>query len=73
MSLYQLSSYFIIMIICIFASTDLFKTFVNGIKEYKITFRAYKISLPIIQVVIMLLCTAYLVDSTYNPFLYFRF
>ena len=73
LSLYQLSSYFIIMIICIFASTDLFKTFVNGIKEYKITFRAYKISLPIIQVVIMLLCTAYLVDSTYNPFLYFRF
>lgn len=26
-----------------------------------------------LQVVMMLLCTAYLVDATYNPFLYFRF
>ncbi|HHX57054.1 MAG TPA: MBOAT family protein [Clostridiales bacterium] len=72
-SLYQLSSYFIVMIICIFASTDLFKTFILGVKENKITLKAFNISLPVIQVVIMILCTAYLVDSTYNPFLYFRF
>lgn len=72
-SLYQLSSYFIVMIICIFASTDLFKTFIHGVKQNKITLKAFNISLPVIQVVIMILCTAYLVDSTYNPFLYFRF
>lgn len=73
LALYQLSSYFIIMIICVFASSDLFKTFINGIKEYKFTLKIYEISIPIIQTVIMVLCTAYLVDSTYNPFLYFRF
>ena len=73
LALYQLSSYFIIMIICIFASSDLFKTFINGIKEYKFTLKIYEVSIPIIQTVIMILCTAYLVDSTYNPFLYFRF
>ncbi len=26
-----------------------------------------------LQIIMMLLCTAYLVDATYNPFLYFRF
>ena len=28
---------------------------------------------PVLAFVILLICTAYLVDSTYNPFLYFRF
>ena len=28
---------------------------------------------PAIQLAVLLICTAYLVDATYNPFLYFRF
>lgn len=34
---------------------------------------AFKIIMCIILPLILLLCTAYLVDSSYNPFLYFRF
>ena len=34
---------------------------------------AFKIALCVILPVLILLCTAYLVDSSYNPFLYFRF
>ena len=28
---------------------------------------------PVVCVALLLLCTAYLVDGSYNPFLYFRF
>jgi len=32
-----------------------------------------KVLLPVLMVVGLVLATAYLVDGTYNPFLYFRF
>lgn len=35
--------------------------------------KAFMVIMCICQPVILLLCTAYLVDSSYNPFLYFRF
>ena len=35
--------------------------------------RAEQILLPVVLLAGLLLCTAYLVDATYNPFLYFRF
>lgn len=35
--------------------------------------RAQRILLPAAALAGLLLCTAYLVDATYNPFLYFRF
>jgi alginate O-acetyltransferase complex protein AlgI len=28
---------------------------------------------PIVLIVLLALCTAYLVDGSFNPFLYFRF
>ena len=28
---------------------------------------------PVFMAAMLLLCTSYLVDATYNPFLYFRF
>ncbi len=34
---------------------------------------AVKIIWPILSAILLLLCTAYIVDSSYNPFLYFRF
>lgn len=34
---------------------------------------AFKIIWPILSAILLLLCTAYIVDSSYNPFLYFRF
>ena len=30
-------------------------------------------AMPLVQIAVMLVCTAYLVDASYNPFLYFRF
>lgn len=36
-------------------------------------FNRYPALIPVVVVVGLLVCTAYLVDSSYNPFLYFRF
>ena len=35
--------------------------------------KALNVLIPVLILVILFLSTAYLVDSTYNPFLYFRF
>lgn len=70
-SLYYLDSYLIIFIICIFSSTNLFS------KLYKKIYNKIPIVLDIINPVyilfIMIICTSYIVNQNYNPFLYFRF
>lgn len=61
---YYLSNYFIIFIICLICSTPIIEKIYNKIN--------HKIKVILI-IFIFILSTAYLVDSTYNPFLYFRF
>lgn len=68
---YLLISNIVIFIICIFASTTLYTETINKIKEKKAGIINYLA--PAAQLIMLLVCTAYLVDATYNPFLYFRF
>ncbi len=71
MAKYIFSSNILIYVICIFASTTLFGNLMSFWKKKKK--RVYAYAVPAAVVCIMLLCTSYLVDSSYNPFLYFRF
>ena len=41
--------------------------------SYKLSEKAKSVVTPILIVLALILSTAYLVDATYNPFLYFRF
>lgn len=70
-SQYLFASNVVIFAVCIFASTDYFTKIVDKIKEKKEV--VYKYAAPVIQLGVLVICTAYLVDATYNPFLYFRF
>lgn len=68
---YYFVSYFIIFILCIFFSIDTSKKLFDS---FKAKFpKLSQIIIPILIVVLLIICTAYLVDATYNPFLYFRF
>ncbi len=70
-SLYFLSSYGIMFLICIIASTDYPKKLAERLHN-----RHPKLVggiSPIYQLALMVASTAYLVFATYNPFLYFRF
>ena len=68
---YMASSNALLFIICIFASTQLFGKLLEKLKQWSVLAVTY--SAPVIELLLMLACTAYLVDATYNPFLYFRF
>lgn len=70
-ALYLLVSNIVIFAVCIFASTDYFTVLTNKIGEKKAA--VIKYAAPVAQICLLFICTAYLVDATYNPFLYFRF
>ncbi|MGN1135513.1 MAG: MBOAT family O-acyltransferase [Oscillospiraceae bacterium] len=70
-ALYLLVSNAVIYAICIFASTDIFSKFTNKLQNSKP--EQLKIAAIAAQLFVLINCTAYLVDASYNPFLYFRF
>ena len=69
---YYLRSYSILFITSIIGATPLFKTIVGKLKETKLRI-VIDILEPIYLIGLLLLCTAFLIDASFNPFLYFRF
>ena len=65
---YYLLSYLPILLILAVACTDLGQRLWAKLKP-----RQQQVAAPILMVLALVICTAYLVDATYNPFLYFRF
>lgn len=68
-AVYDLIRSLVLLGILVLASTQIPRRIYLRFKDKK----AAKIIMIIILPVTILLCTAYLVDSSYNPFLYFRF
>lgn len=65
---YRLQSYAVILVLLVLGSTTLAVDLWKRLPE-----RVAKILTPILMVFGLTVCTAYLVDGSYNPFLYFRF
>lgn len=72
-TIYYLKSYLIVLIISIIGSTPLFKNIVEKLRKNKTINNLINVLEPIFLIILLLLVTAYLIDSSYNPFLYFRF
>ena len=70
-TLYYLLSYILVFAICIFFSSDVSQKLALKIKA-KFP-KVWEYSTPVVCIIVLLICTAYLADATYNPFLYFRF
>ncbi|MBE7031579.1 MAG: MBOAT family protein [Ruminococcaceae bacterium] len=71
--IYYLRSYGIILAVGIIAATPLVKNTINRLKENDAFEKAINVlELPVL-IVLVVLCTAYLADGSFNPFLYFRF
>jgi alginate O-acetyltransferase complex protein AlgI len=65
---YDLRNYAFTLIVLALASTTL------GVNVWKkLPEKVRKIASPVLMIGALVLCTAYLVDGSYNPFLYFRF
>ncbi len=70
---YYLGSYGVVLLAAILGATPLVKTAVLKIKEKRIGSLVCDILEPIFVVVMLLVVTAYFVDGSFSPFLYFRF
>jgi len=72
-TIYYMRSYLVIFLLAMVGATPIPKKFVYRMQGTKIGKRLADIAEPIILVVLLLVVTAYLVDGSFNPFLYFRF
>ncbi len=72
-TLYYLRSYAVVIVLAVIGSTPLIKNAVQRLQQYPAVRRITNIAEPAVMVVLLLTITAYLVDGSFNPFLYFRF
>ena len=68
-TLYNLRSYAVLLVVSLLAATPLFRNLGKKIEGTKIS----TLLEPVVIAVIIIVSTAYLVDGSFNPFLYFRF
>ncbi len=72
--LYNLSSYAVLFAVLVIASTPVGALIGNKIKDKLKKLPALETAAELVlYAFVFIICMAYLVDSTYNPFIYFRF
>lgn len=72
-ALYYLRSYAVLMIVGVIGCTPLPKMLINKISKSRAGSSVISVITPIALAALLLVCTAYLVDGSFNPFIYFRF
>ena len=72
-TLHYLKSYLPLLIIALFGSTPCIKILIDKLRKNKYINNIINILEPILIVMILFVVTSYLIDNSYNPFLYFRF
>lgn len=71
-TMYYVRNYLVVLVVAMIASTPLLKRCIERLKASK-GWRVLEIAEPIYYLLLLLIVTAYLIDSSFNPFLYFRF
>ncbi len=72
-TIYYLKSYFVIFMIGIIGSTPLMKNLVLKLKEKKVIGKIINVLTPITYVVLLIVVTAFIIDGSFSPFIYFNF
>ena len=72
-TIYYLRKYLVVLILGIVGSTPLIKIIIEKMKKNKSMKNILNLLQPVMVVGLLLIVTSYLVDNSYNPFLYFRF
>ena len=67
------SQFWLILVVAVIGATPLPKKIVSKIENKKIGNLIISIAEPVFLVIVTIVSTAYLVDGSFNPFLYFRF
>ena len=72
-TLYYLRSFLVVIVISMIASTPLVSMAVKKARSIEAVDKTLTVLQPVFVIGLLLLCTAFLVDGSFNPFLYFRF
>ena len=72
-SLYYLKSYAVVLLLAVLGATPLPKRLLARLRKNRVCSVLLDVLEPIVLVALLALCTAYLIDGSFNPFLYFRF
>ena len=70
---YYVGSYLVMFVIAIVGATPLPKMLVSKAVERPGIQKVTAVLEPVVMMVILVVATGYLVDGSFNPFLYFRF
>ena len=68
-TLYYLKSYSLLFVTGFIGATPLVRDTANRLSKYKVI----SVIEPVVLILLLLICTGYLVDGSFSPFLYFRF
>ncbi|MCI8669706.1 MAG: MBOAT family protein [Lachnospiraceae bacterium] len=72
-SIYYLKSYGVILAVAMVAATPLMAGFIRKIRQAKYGTSVLNVFELVYLTALLAVCTAYLIDGSFNPFLYFRF
>ena len=72
-TIHYFKSYLPVLIISLLGATPIVKITINKLKENKYMSKIINVLEPLLVVIALIVVTAYLIDNSYNPFLYFRF
>ena len=68
-TLYYLRSYAVLFVVGFVGATPLVRDTANRLYKHKVT----AVLEPVVLILLLLICSGYLVDGSFSPFLYFRF
>ncbi len=72
-TLYNLRSYGVVLVISVICATPFISKLAARVRNSAAGDRVLNIAEPVLIIVALAVCTAFLVDGSFNPFLYFRF
>ena len=71
-TLYYLKNYAVLLLIAVISSTPLLSIITRKLQNTKLK-KVLNIIEPILYITLLILTTSFLIDESFNPFLYFRF
>ena len=71
-TIYYLKNYGVLLIVSIISATPLIKNVLSKLQKTKVK-KIIDVLEPIVYIILLVLTTAFLIDESFNPFLYFRF
>lgn len=72
-AVYGLRSYALVLILAAFGATPLLRNGLARLSRRSVTGKVLNVLEPVVLFALLLVMTGYLVDGSFNPFLYFRF